>query len=307
MLKNERAIIKVPASSANIGPGFDSIGVALSRYLTLTVEIADEWLFVPQSKEVQTIPKGKDNLMYEVAQEVATSHKVNLPPATVYVKSDIPLARGLGSSASAIVAGIELANLLCELNLSLEEKLRIASVMEGHPDNVSPSLYGGIVVGYHHKDDTYITQVPHVDVDVVMVIPAYELKTTDARDVLPKELSYRAAVEVGAVGNMLVASLMRGDWSLVGTLMEKDLYHEPYRMRLVAELPVVREEAKRAGAYGVALSGAGPSILCLARKGEGQRIAEHLRTVVPHCEVDVLVIDRSGIQVEKEMITTCQS
>ncbi|MBM7704605.1 homoserine kinase [Metabacillus iocasae] len=305
MLGSERAIIKVPASSANIGPGFDSIGMALSRYLTLKIELADEWVFIPQSEEVESIPTGKDNLMYEVALEVATSYKVNLPAAKVYVSSDIPLARGLGSSASAIVAGIELASLLCQLNLSIDEKLRIASVMEGHPDNVSPSLYGGIVVGYHHKDDTYITQVPYADVDVVMVIPKYELKTTDARDVLPKQLSYQEAVEAGAVGNMLVAALMKGNWPLVGTLMEKDLYHEPYRMSLVAELPIVREEAKKIGAYGVALSGAGPSILCLARKGDGERIVNSLRKIVPHCEVDVLTIDHRGVQVHKEAITTC--
>lgn len=304
MLENERFVITVPASSANLGPGFDSIGVALSRYLRLTVERHDEWIFIPETKEVQSIPTGTDNLMYEVAQDVARQFNIALPSAKVSVWSNIPLARGLGSSASAIVAGIELANVLCDLRLSKREKLRISSLMEGHPDNVSPSIYGGIVVGYHHENETYIAQIPEFDVDIVMAIPEYELKTTDARDVLPLDINYRHAVEAGAIGNMLVAALLNKDLPLVGEFMEKDLYHEPYRMRLVPELSLVRKEAKALGAYGVSLSGAGPSVLCLAPKGKGKAIAEHMYALLPNCEIDVLQIDRKGVFVEAEVTTS---
>ncbi|TYR78695.1 homoserine kinase [Priestia megaterium] len=302
MLEHERLIITVPASSANLGPGFDSIGVALGRYLTLTVEPHSEWLFIPQTTEVESIPTGKDNLMYKVACEVADQYEVSLPSVKVFVSSNIPLARGLGSSASAIIAGIELANQLGNLCLTKKDKLRISSLMEGHPDNVSPSIYGGIVVGYHHEQETYITQIKDLDVDIVMVIPQYELKTTDARHVLPETISYRQAVEAGAIGNMLVAALVNRDLTSIGEFMEKDLYHEPYRMRLVPELMAVREEVKKLGAYGVALSGAGPSILCLAPKDKGAYIAAHLADRLSSCEVAVIDIDQQGVSVESGVV-----
>ncbi|MCA1202517.1 homoserine kinase [Priestia flexa] len=303
MLTFDRFKITVPASSANLGPGFDSIGIALGRYLILTVEPAEQWVFVPKTADVEGIPTGKDNLVYQVAEDVAKQYEVTLPAAKVYVSSDIPLARGLGSSASAIVAGIELANQLAKLNLSQKDKLRISSLMEGHPDNVSPSIYGGVVIGYHHEDETYINHIPNLQAEVIMIIPRYELKTADARNALPKVIDYRTAVEAGAIGNMLVSALMNRDFEAVGTFMEKDLYHELYRTKLVPELAIARVEAKRLGAYGTVLSGAGPSVLCLAPIGKGKDIAKHLAIKLSHCEVDVVGIDTKGVYVDAQVVT----
>ncbi|HWO98378.1 MAG TPA: homoserine kinase [Bacillus sp. (in: firmicutes)] len=303
MLKNERFIITVPASSANLGPGFDSIGVALSRYLSLKVELSNEWEFIPKTKDVEGIPTDKENLMYQVAAKVADKYHVSLPPVKVEVESDIPLTRGLGSSASAIVAGIELANVLGDLQLTLDEKMEIASLIEGHPDNVGPSLYGGLIIGSHYNEATHLVHLSNLDLDVVAVIPRYELKTTEARSVLPVEFSYKEAVGAAAIGNVLVAALMSQNWPLVGEMMEKDLFHEPYRAALVPELEIVRREAKKKGAIGVALSGAGPTVLCLAKKGEGREIGEYLQVILPDCDVSILNIDSEGVQVKKEAIT----
>ncbi len=303
MLRNERFMITVPASSANLGPGFDSIGVALSKYLTLKVELSNEWEFVPKTKDVEDIPTDKENLMYQVAEKVADKYRVSLPPVKVEVESDIPLTRGLGSSASAIVAGIELANVLGDLQLTLDEKMEIASLIEGHPDNVGPSLYGGLIIGSHYNETTHLVHLADLDLDVVAVIPRYELKTTEARSVLPDNLSYKEAVAAAAIGNVLVAALVSRNWTLVGEMMEKDLFHEPYRAALVPELEIVRREAKKKGAIGVALSGAGPTVLCLAKKGEGQEVGEYLQTVLPDCDISILQVDSKGVQVTKEAKT----
>jgi homoserine kinase len=303
MLKHERLLITVPASTANLGPGFDSIGMALSKYLSLKVELSDKWEFIPKTKEVEGIPAGEDNLVYQVAVQVAEKYGVSLPSVKVEVESDIPLARGLGSSASAIVAGIELADVLGNLQLTREEKMEIASLIEGHPDNVGPSIYGGVVIGSHYHEVTHLVHLSNLDLDIVAVIPQYELKTVEARSVLPDNLSYEEAVAAAAIGNVLAAALVSQNWPLVGEMMEKDLLHEPYRSVLVPELDIVRREAKKKGVIGVALSGAGPTVLCLVHKGRGGELAEYLQTIVPECDISVLQIDVAGVQIAKEAKT----
>lgn len=264
--------ITVPGSTANLGPGFDSVGMALSRYLKLSVFRHDEWKFSAETETVAGIPQGTDNLIYQVAKRTADRCQKELPPVHVKVWSDIPLARGLGSSAAAIVAAIELADELCGLQLSEADKLHLASLEEGHPDNAAASLAGGLVIGLHEEDETHIVRVAEADIDVVAVIPFYEVLTRDARDVLPKELPYRRAVKASAVSNLLVAAIMSNDWALAGKMMRKDMLHQPYRAMLVPELSKVEHAAEMKGAYGTALSGAGPTILVLTAKGKGEEL-----------------------------------
>jgi len=295
-------VIKVPGSTANLGPGFDSIGLALNRYLTLTVSSSDEWCFEPTSKEVQEIPKGKDNLIYIVANEVAERYNMTLPPCYVKVDSAIPMARGLGSSAAAIVAGVELANQLLKLNLSQEDKIKMASMKEGHPDNACASLLGGLVVGVLHNQHTFVNKLENVDVDVVAVIPPYYVYTSDSRGVLPATLPYENAIEGSAISNVVVANLCMNNWGIVGELMEKDVFHEPYRAKLVPELQKVRQLAKEFGAYGTVLSGAGPTILSFVPKGLGEFVAVKLEAFFPHCEVSSLSVDLKGVEVERQFV-----
>ncbi|MCY9441641.1 homoserine kinase, partial [Bacillus spizizenii] len=187
--------VTVPGSTANLGPGFDSVGMALSRYLKLTVFESDKWSFEAETETVAGIPAGTDNLIYQVAKRTADLYGKEMPPVHVKVWSDIPLARGLGSSAAAIVAAVELADELCGLKLSEADKLHVASLEEGHPDNAGASLVGGLVIGLHEDDETQMIRVPDADIDVVVVIPFYEVLTRDARDVLPKEFPYADAVK----------------------------------------------------------------------------------------------------------------
>ncbi|RSK28433.1 homoserine kinase [Bacillus sp. HMF5848] len=299
MKDHEKLTIIVPGSTANLGPGFDSVGLAVNRKLILNIEKNETWEFVPICSEVSSIPSGSDNLMYKVAHRLAAKYDAILPPCRVEVWSDIPLARGLGSSAAAIVAGIELANQLADLQLTNNEKLRFASLYEGHPDNVGASLYGGLVIGSHHKDETYMLRVNQLNVEIIAVIPHFEVPTKVARSVLPTQFSFEKAVEASAIGNVLVGALLIEDWQLAGKMMDKDLFHQPYRTTLIPQMTQIFSVAKQAGAFGVALSGAGPTVLCLAEKGKGMSIAKELRSCLDSFDVHELEVDLEGCVVKK--------
>lgn len=299
MKEGDMLKITVPGSTANLGPGFDSIGLALGKYLTLEIKLSNEFRFEPMTEHVKDLPTNENNLIAKVAIEVASMYNKQLPPCEVKVWSEIPMARGIGSSAAAIVAGIELANQLCHLQLSNEEKLRIASLEEGHPDNVGASLYGGLVVGLHQDEQTELVHIAHVDVDAVVVIPKYEVFTSDARNVLPSSLDYKTAVEASAISNMLVAGLLTNNWKLVGQMMAKDLFHQPYRSSLIPEIKTVQERVLELGAYGSALSGAGPTVISFTEKGKGDELAEKLSHEFSAYAVERLEIDVEGCKVEQ--------
>ncbi|MBB5324377.1 homoserine kinase [Anoxybacillus tepidamans] len=304
MKEDEMLKIVVPASTANLGPGFDSLGLAVSRYLVLEVRRANEWAFIPRSAEVQSIPSGTDNLIFRVADHVSSTYGRTLPPCAVDVYSEIPFTRGLGSSAAAVVAGIELANELAGLSLTIEEKARLASCYEGHPDNVGASLYGGLVIGCHRQEETTIIHVPNIELDLVAVIPSYELETKKARGVLPNSFSREIAVEASAVSNVLVAALLTKNWELAGKMMAGDLFHQPYRKTLIPELSNVQSLAKEYGAFGVALSGAGPTVLCFAERGKGEMLKEKLSPHFQHCAVELLTVEQKGSHVYKLALET---
>lgn len=296
----EPFVIKVPGSSANLGPGFDSVGIAVNRYLELEVVKANEWFFQSSSSELEGVPAGEDNLICEVAKHVASELGYDLTPCHVTMSSDIPLARGLGSSAAAIVAGIELANQLLGDILSAEEKVRFASLWEGHPDNVAASVYGGLIIGTHTEESTHVLFGGVPEVDLVLLVPSEELMTKKARGVLPSELEFRQAVRGSGVANVLVAALLQGNWKVAGEMMNEDVFHHPYRKELVPHLEdVIRVVQEETEAYGAALSGAGPTMLCLAPQNEGNVIQEKLKGYFPNFEVDVLKPAREGITVCK--------
>lgn len=299
MKEDEMLKIIVPASTANLGPGFDSVGLAVSRYLTLEVRPAGEWKFIPCSPEVRGIPTGAENLIYQVAEQVAATYGYTLPNCSVDVYSNIPLTRGLGSSAAAVVAGIELADALVGLELTREQKIRLASCYEGHPDNVGASLYGGLVIGCHRKQGTDIVHIPDIQLDLVAIIPDYELETKKARSVLPQLLAREEAVEASAVSNVLVAALLTKNWELAGKMMAADLFHQPYRKELVPQLPLAQELALEYGAFGVALSGAGPTVLAFIEPGKGKYVKEKLRPHFSNCSVELLTVEQKGSRVYK--------
>jgi len=291
--------ITVPASSANIGPGFDSAGLAVERYLTLTVERQDQWEFEHLSHFLPVETDYEEHFIYQVAKKIAEKHGQVLPPCKVVVDSDIPLARGLGSSASAVVAGIELANQLCELKLSSTEKLAYATEIEGHPDNVAPALFGGLVVSVKSVGgEIDFVQIPNVDLDIILYIPNVELKTEEARNVLPNQFTRDEATSASGVSNVMIASLLMKDYERAGKMMEQDLFHEPYRAKLIPNYEMIKQQAKKFGAYGTVISGAGPTMISFAPKGEGQSITSHMSKILENYDVASLQIDYNGLQVQ---------
>ena len=294
MSEGEMLIIKVPGSSANLGPGFDSLGLALNVYLTLQVEKAEKWRIIPLTEQLSAFPEDEKNFIFQIAIETAAKYGSILPGCIIRMSSDIPLARGMGSSAAAIVAGIELADSLCQLQLTRQEKLELATRIEGHPDNVGASIFGGLVIGCQLEEDVIVETFSNLELDVVVVIPKQELLTKDSRNVLPEEFPYKKAVQAGAIGNVLVAALLNRNYKLAGKMMQADLYHHPYRNVLVPHLEIIEKEALELGAFGVALSGAGPTVVCLTEMGKGDAVVKGLATVLPEMEYRCLKIDRIG-------------
>ncbi|WP_252315291.1 homoserine kinase [Sinobaca sp. H24] len=296
-MRGEKLVVTVPASSANLGPGFDSIGLAVDRYLTMEVTLAEEWSFTSDSAELEGIPYGKDNLIYIVAETLAKELDKELPACRVHMTSNIPLARGLGSSAAAIIAGIEMTDQITSAGMTTEEKMRFASIWEGHPDNVGPCLYGGLIIGAHSDDATSMVHAGVPDIDIVIAVPEQELMTKKARGILPAQLPYKDAIKGSAVSNVLTAGILTGNWELVGDMMVRDVFHHPYRAGLVPGLMEIMQEAKAYGAHGAALSGAGPTVLCIVPKGDGEKVRQKIQKDYPDFDVQIAAPDEKGSQV----------
>lgn len=284
-------IIKVPASTANLGPGFDSIGMAVSLYLEVEIlSVSDRWQV---DHVMPKIPHDENNLIVKTALTVYPG----MQPLHLRVKSDIPLAHGLGSSSSAIATGIELANHFGKLGLSDEEKVQISARIEGHPDNIAATILGGLVVGTEVDKHFDAVKAPLPPYSLVAYVPDYNLPTKKARGVLPKELPLKTATRGSAIANTLVASLFTQNYQMAGELMEKDVFHEPYREKLVPELLKVREVAHQKHALTTYLSGAGSTIMTWI---EDEHVRGFLSGLNKHglkAKTLVLHLDEHGVQV----------
>ena len=286
--------IIVPATSANVGPGFDSVGIAVTRYLTIEVlEPADAWLI--EHDLGAGIPTDEKNLLLSTALSIAPA----IQPHHIKMTSQVPLARGLGSSSSVIVAGIELANQLANLQLSDAEKLRIATEIEGHPDNVAPAIFGNMVIASYIGEDVQYVTADFPTCDLVAFVPSYQLKTSDSRNVLPTEWSYKEAVAASSVANVAIAALLKGDLVTAGRSIELDHFHERYRQSLVKEFPRVKEVAHAHAAYATYLSGAGPTIMNLLVPEHTAAFVAALAALGLDGQILKLKIDTFGVRVEK--------
>ena len=285
--------IIVPATSANVGPGFDSVGVAVTKYLEIQVcEEREEWMIEHQLGK--WIPRDERNLLLKIALQIVP----DIQPRRLKMVSDIPLARGLGSSSSVIVAGIELANQLGNLKLSKHEKLQLATKIEGHPDNVAPAIYGNLVIASSVEGQVSAVVAPFPECAFLAYIPNYELRTRDSRGVLPKKLSYKEAVAASSIANVAIAALLTGDMVKVGQAIESDLFHERYRQELVREFATIKKVAKRNGAYATYLSGAGPTVMVLADPDKMPRIKAELEKQPFKGKLHDLQVDTQGVRVE---------
>lgn len=252
----------VPATVANLGPGFDCLGMAIGLENELSMETAPAGVTVTAEGEgVGELPADAGNLAYRAAHMVFEATGFAPGGLRIHLKNRVPLARGLGSSAAAIVGAMVAANRLAGGRLTREELLGLAVALEGHPDNAAPALYGGVTAvcqdGAAYK---VLSLAPPPGLGVVVAIPDFHLATVAARGVLPQSVSRQDAVFNVGHAAYLTAALATGKLDQLGFAME-DRLHQPYRADLVPGLAEVFAGAREAGALGVALSGAGPSVM----------------------------------------------
>ncbi|CAM3159779.1 homoserine kinase [Leuconostoc rapi] len=288
--------IKVPATSANIGPGFDSLGVALQLYLTLEIhEKTTHWIVDHDFND--DMPHDENHFIVQKALLLAPQ----LAPHHIIVKSDIPLARGLGSSSSALLAGLAMANTIDHLSLSDDAILAFATKLEGHPDNVAPALFGGGISAYYDGLKVYHAplKIPE-NVDFVTFIPNYELLTSEARAALPTTLSFKQSVAASAISNTLIAALNADNFDTASSLIEQDQFHELSRAKLVPQLAVIRQVAHQLGITGTYLSGAGPTVVTIVPKDRVTTLLTALTAANLPGNLYRLEQDVSGLTITKE-------
>lgn len=265
-----RVSVRVPATTANLGPGFDCLGMALDIHNTVSISLSECLEIRVSGEGSEALPRDASNVAYLAAQALAAVAGVNLPPVCLTLENDIPLARGLGSSAAAIVGALVAADAFLNCGMPLDCLLKLACDIEGHPDNAAPALLGGCIVVV--KDGASIVHaglpVP-ADLQLALFIPDFNLPTAEARRVLPRQVDLTDAVFNVGRAALLAAALASGETGLLRTATQ-DVLHQPYRKSLVPGMDSLFEAALDAGALGVYLSGAGPTILALAQADAGR-------------------------------------
>ena len=295
--------LRAPGSASNLGPGFDCLGLALTIYNRITVrEVSGSGVNITITGEgAGDLPEDDQNLFYSSAVAAAEMAGGSLPGLRVEMENQIPLVRGLGSSSTAIVAGISAANLLLGEPLDTSDLLNLATRLEGHPDNVSPCLLGGFTISAL-KDGSveHIRALPSPELRAIVVVPHFEIRTEAARKALPDSVPHRDAVFNVGHASLLTAALIKADFQILRTAM-KDRLHQPYRAHLVPGIEQVLDAAESSGALGACLSGAGPTLLAFT-VDDGMNIKRAMLAAWKNVHIDangyILQVDRDGVTAE---------
>ncbi len=255
--------VKAPASSANLGPGFDAIGIALDLWNSVTIDTEGVDGEITSSGCEAALLEGRENLTIKAMKTLARDQGRRLPAFSLHAETTIPIARGLGSSAAALVAGLIAADHLLELNLRIEEIFAHAWRIEGHGDNVGAALYGGAILAVPGVPyATPLLPKRELGYTAVVFIPEVTGATWAARAALPNDVPHADAAFNVATASGLAVGLLTGDMNLIAAGMN-DRLHEPYRARLFSHLDAMKTVALAHGAIGACLSGAGPTVLAL--------------------------------------------
>ena len=256
--------VTVPATSANVGAGFDSLGLALSMHNVFTFEECDRIRI--SSVDGTHVPTGANNLVYRSARAVYDQLGIPLRGLRITQRNDIPMARGLGSSSACIVAGILGANALLGNKLTSRQMLTLAPAIEGHPDNVAPAMLGGFVTSVFDEGQVYSVK-KNIDTSLVFAafIPNFKLLTEKARAALPQNVSHKDAVYNLSRAALATAAFCDGDYELLG-VATKDKLHQQYRLPLIPGGDEIFAMANDLGAYATYISGAGPTIMAVVNK-----------------------------------------
>lgn len=276
--------IKVPATSANLGPGFDCLGLALSLYNEFTFEKSNQF-------EFENMPKAYSNVNNLVVQSSLKTYKyLNVEPICYKMSTidNVPVARGLGSSATCIVSGIMAAAYLANVKLSKDEIINIGTEIEGHPDNVAPAVLGSLVSGVNGKEVLYNKYDISDNLIFTVVIPNFKVKTQDARGVLPKELSYADVIYSMSRAINIPKCLEDGNVEMLYNMLD-DKLHQPYRFKLIKDSDKYQSYSKE-NKVPFCISGSGSTMLFISNKS----IKSDLEKINAEFQVLELKIDKEG-------------
>lgn len=265
-----KVTVKVPATTANLGPAFDCVGMALDLFNSVTLEISGNQSFAISGEGEKFLPKSADNRIFKAVQAVYAEIHKPLPVLAVSCVNEIPLVRGLGSSSAAALSGLVAANALEGGPITQERILEMAVEIEGHPDNVAPALLGGCQIVVQNGDKIVTSAVKVADgLKAVLFIPDFQMSTSKARSLLAKEISRKDAVfNIGRTA-LLCNALSTGDWCQLKVATE-DRLHQQARESMFPAMPKIISAALEAGAHGAFLSGAGPTIIALASEKQNE-------------------------------------
>ena len=293
--------VSVPATSANIGSGFDALGLAVTLYNTVTFEDSD--VLNISSADGTRIPRGESNLVYRSAKGLFDKVGKQIPPLKITQTNPIPMARGLGSSSACIIAGLLGANRMLGDVLNTQELLTLATAIEGHPDNVAPAMLGGFVTSVYDEGQVYSVK-KNIDEQLAFAafVPDFRLLTSKARAALPDMVSHKDAVYNLSRAALATAAFCDGDYSLLG-VATKDSLHQKYRLPLIDGGDEMFELAQDLGALAVYISGAGPTIMAVVPRDDQEFFARAQEALpqsekLKHFTVYRLLPDNTGATVE---------
>lgn len=297
--------VKIPATSANLGSGFDSLGLALTMYNYLEISENDH-LCITSTDKIP-IPRDESNLVYKTVKYLYDVCGKPLPGLSIRQTNNIPFARGLGSSSACIVGGLLAANELLNSPMSDEELLHFASTLEGHPDNVAPALLGGLVTAVIEDEKVYhVKQTIKDDLMFAAFIPSFELKTSNARKVIPQEISHKDAVFNLSRAALMSVSLYTGNYENLRVACD-DRLHQQYRLPLIRGAKELFRMSYDFGAYASFISGAGPTVMSIVDTAEfdfESRANEWMRQHgMDQWSLRMLAIDNRGAAVKHDLVS----
>lgn len=293
--------VRVPATSANLGPGFDAVGLALSLTMRISLDRAPEPVVEVSGVGEGMIPRGPEHSAYWAARVIAGY--AGEPDAHFHLvqENDIPPSRGLGGSAAALVGGAVAANDLLGRPMPASAILDLVCELDGHPDNVAPALLGGLVAGALTSQGVESVRLEPEGLGAAVAVPDFAVPTTAARQALPEKISHRDATFNVSRAGLLMGALATGEYHLLGAAMQ-DRLHQPHRAHLIPGLEDVIEAALEHGAYGACLSGSGPTVLALAPEEAAEKVAPAMQSAFEgqdiECKSMALGIDLAGARVE---------
>ncbi|MDP2966182.1 MAG: homoserine kinase [Pelolinea sp.] len=289
MAKPKSVLVRVPATTANLGPGFDCLGLALDIWNEIEFSISRNSLKIEiEGEGSNTLPRDDSNLIYQCMQTLSRSASQSLPDGIrIKCRNNIPVSSGLGSSSAAVIAGLLGAKNLLNLQISDHELLKTALSFEGHADNISACLFGGLTITALSAGELVVKKLAIKPLNAVIALPNVNLSTRQARAVLPETLSMKDAVFNIGRAALLINALQDSNYDLMKIAME-DRLHQPYRLGLIPGTEAAISEALEAGALGAALSGAGPGVIAFIEKGD-KKVGETMVRVFKNANMAALL------------------